>query len=93
MTALDPFSFFYLLLALIGCTGLGYVHFATLHSVSLGYLEGHPVRAVLIQVARMAVMVAVLFVLARLGALYLLCGAAGVLVGRFMVMHRVGREP
>lgn len=93
MSALEPTGFFVLLLVLIGGTGLGYVHFATLHAVSLDYLGGHPVRAVLVQIARMGLMVIVLVVLARLGALYLLSGAVGVLIGRFMVMHKAGREP
>jgi len=93
MTGIDPLQATLLLLALIGGTGLGYLHFSTLHAVSMDYLGGHPVRAVLVQLARMAIMVAALVLLVRLGAFYLLSGAAGVLVGRFMVIHRSGSEP
>jgi len=93
MSVLEPTGFSLLVVALLGGTVLGYLHFATLHKVSMDYLGGHPVRGVLIQVARMAVMVIVLVVLARLGAPFLLGAAVGILVGRFMVMHRAGREP
>ena len=93
MSALEPTGFFLLLLALIGGTGLGYLHFATLHAVSLDYLGGHPGRAVLIQLARMALMVTALVALAWLGALYLLSATVGVLIGRFMVMHGARKEP
>lgn len=93
MSALGPTGFFLLLLALIGGTGLGYIHFATLHAVSLDYLGGHPLRAVLVQLARMALMVIALIALAWLGALFLLSATVGVLIGRFMVMHGAGKEP
>lgn len=93
MTGPDPVQATLLLLVLAGGTGLGYLHFATLHAVSIDYLGGHPVRAVLAQLARLAIMVTALVLLVRLGALYLLGGAAGVLAGRFLVMHRMGRKP
>ncbi|AIT81880.1 MULTISPECIES: ATP synthase subunit I [Novosphingobium] len=71
---------------------LGLIHFRSLLQVSGDYLQGRAMRAALLQLARMTVLAAALYVMARVGAGCLLGGAAGVLVGRRLVMRRVGKE-
>ncbi|MEJ2456672.1 MAG: ATP synthase subunit I [Novosphingobium sp.] len=72
---------------------LGFVHFGTLASVSEDYLAGRTTRAITVHVLRMAVMVAVLFALVKLGAIPLLAGALGIVIARAMVLRRTRREP
>jgi F1F0 ATPase subunit 2 len=71
---------------------LGLVHFRSLRRVSNAYVDGHAARAAALQIARMAIMIAVLFALARVGALCLLAGAGGVLLGRRLVMRGMKEE-
>ena len=68
---------------------LGLAHFATLRKVTDLFLSGqHRARALGLQLARMGLAVAVFSGLALLGALPLLCGALGFLVGRAVVLRR-----
>lgn len=89
----DVMTLLTLIAVLAGGMALGFVHFTSLHRITDDYLGGHPGRALAFQLTRIVVMVAALVFLARLGALYLLAGAAGVMIARFIVMHRARREP
>ncbi|MCT2398446.1 ATP synthase subunit I [Novosphingobium mangrovi (ex Huang et al. 2023)] len=72
---------------------LGFVHFGMLASVTEDYLAGRAMRAVIVQVLRLAVLGAVLFALVRLGALPLLAGALGIIAARAIVLRRRRPEP
>ncbi|MGI3166069.1 ATP synthase subunit I [Pseudooceanicola sp. 200-1SW] len=82
-----------LLAALLGL-GLGVVHFASLRRVTDLYLgPGRaPARALALQLARLALLVAVFVLLAGLGAYPLLAGAAGLVLGRALVLRRARAE-
>lgn len=73
--------------ALVAGGLLGCLHFASLGVVTRDYAQGRAGRAVLLQAARMAVMVGGLFALARLGAGPLLAAALGLLAARTLVLH------
>ena len=72
---------------------LGLIHFRTLRQVSADYLAGYAGRAALLQMIRLAILVAVLFGLALLGAMDLLAGALGVLAARLVVVGRARKGP
>jgi hypothetical protein len=66
----------------------GLIHFATLHrNVELLAL-GSIAKALAIQGARLGLLLVILFVLAKLGAWALLCGAAGLLAARTVMLRR-----
>lgn len=72
-----------------GGVAVGVLHFSALDRVTQLYLGGGSVgRALLLQLSRLAVLGALLTGLAMLGALPLLSGALGLLVGRTIVMRR-----
>jgi len=72
---------------------LGLAHFASLRTVTAMLLSGrHPARAIALQVARMGVAVAVFAGFAFAGALPLICGALGFLLGRAVVLRRSREE-
>ncbi|MCA0920139.1 ATP synthase subunit I [Pseudooceanicola nanhaiensis] len=76
-------------LALAAGTGAGIVHFASLRRVTALYLEGGlAARTVALQLLRLALLAALLVGLALLGALPLLCGTLGLLLGRQIVLRR-----
>ncbi|WP_158971597.1 N-ATPase subunit AtpR [Chachezhania sediminis] len=76
-------------LALLIGLAMGLFHFSTLKRVSAMYLDGTPVWQVLgLQLARLAVLVAIFVVMALAGAMPLLAGAIGLLLGRIVVMRR-----
>ena len=72
---------------------LGLAHFASLRRVTAMYLSGgSPVRAVLLQLARLALLGGVLLLFAQLGAAPLLASALGVLIAREAVLRRARKE-
>jgi F1F0 ATPase subunit 2 len=74
---------------LIAGFAAGLVHFATLrHNVQLLAI-GSAGKALAMQLARLGLLVVILFVLAKLGPWTLLCGALGVLVARSVVLYRI----
>jgi len=79
------------LLLLAAClVGLatGLVHFAALRWNAGLYVKGGAARAAIIQIARFALLVTVLVVLAKLGAGPLLAGALGIFSARHIVLRR-----
>ena len=87
-----PFLALEAAIALIAGLMLGIVHFRSLHRVSTAYLDGRATRAIALQVARMVAMVALLFLLAWIGALSLVAGAGGVMLARWLVMDGLERS-
>lgn len=71
------------------CVGLalGFIHFRSLYRVSADYLGGRAVRAIALQLARLAILGVVLFLLVKVGALCLLGGAGGMMLARRLVMR------
>ena len=67
----------------------GLVHFSTLrHNVQL-LASGSVTRALAMQIARLGLLLVILFGLTKLGPWTLLWGAFGVLVARSVVLHRI----
>ncbi|SFC67181.1 ATP synthase subunit I [Tropicimonas isoalkanivorans] len=78
---------------LVGVT-LGLVHFSSLRRVTVLYLAGRDIgRALALQAARFANVLAVLVLLARVGVLPLLAGTLGLLVGRALVLRQARKVP
>jgi F1F0 ATPase subunit 2 len=73
---------------LIAGFAAGLVHFSTLRRNVQLLAFGSASKALAMQLARLALMLMVLFVLAKLGPWTLLCGALGVLVARSVVLRR-----
>ncbi len=71
---------------------LGLLHFGSLWWNTQSYLSGGVLRALAMQLARFAVLFGVLAGLSTLGALPLLCGALGLMLGRAILMRRLGRS-
>ncbi|MGI4812595.1 MAG: ATP synthase subunit I [Janthinobacterium lividum] len=67
--------------------GLG--HFATLQRNVQLLASGAAAKALALQLARLGLLLVILFVLAKLGPWTLLCGALGVLIARSVVLRRV----
>lgn len=67
---------------------LGLLHFATLGAAVARYTGGHVAVGLALHVVRMVILVAALYGLARMGAGPLLAGAAGLFVGRAIIMRR-----
>lgn len=70
---------------------LGVIHFGSLWWNATLFARGGAAAALAIQLARFAVLVLALAGLARLGAVPLLAGAAGLIAARQLVVHRLGR--
>lgn len=66
--------------------GLGWLHFASLSRVADLFVAGH-MRAVALQLARLAVLAGFLVLCAQGGAAVLVAGAAGVLAARARVLR------
>lgn len=66
----------------------GLIHFTTLHRNVELLAFGSPAKALAMQGARIGFLLVILFVLAKLGAWTLLCGAAGLLVARTVMLRR-----
>lgn len=75
------------------CAGLllGIGHFASLRWNADLLMQGRAARAAILMLGRFALLGLVLFGLALLGALPLLAGALGVILGRMIVLRR-GRQ-
>lgn len=74
--------------------GAGLLHFSTLEKVTQLYLAGGGIGLALgLQLARLALLGAVLVGLAYTGALPLLTGALGILAGRTIVLRAKRRAP
>jgi F1F0 ATPase subunit 2 len=73
------------------CVGLlaGTIHFAGLHWNVRLIVAGSSTKALTLQLLRMAGVAVLFFALAKLGAWALLCGAAGLLLARFVILQRV----
>ena len=72
--------------------GVGFLHFTTLEAVARRIVRGN-LSAVALQIGRLVILGLFLWLLARLGALDLLAGAAGVLVARSRVLARARAKP
>jgi F1F0 ATPase subunit 2 len=68
----------------------GVLHFTSLWWNARLFTTGSAGKAIAVQLGRIAVAVAVLILLARLGFAALLCGALGFLVARPLLMWRFG---
>jgi F1F0 ATPase subunit 2 len=68
----------------------GLIHFTGLRWNVRLLTAGTPGIAIGLQLARLGVLAAVFFALARLGPWALLSGAAGLLIARQMVLRRIG---
>jgi len=77
-----------ILLGLIVGLVAGLIHFTTLHRNVELLAFGSPAKALAMQGARIGLLLVILFVLAKLGAWTLLCGAAGLLVARTVMLRR-----
>lgn len=81
------------LLGLVSGALLGYAHFISLRRVTALYLQGGAtLRALALQLARLAVLAALLTGLALLGAVPLSGGAVGIMLARLLVLRRARRE-
>jgi F1F0 ATPase subunit 2 len=69
---------------------VGAFHFASLWWNTRLFTTGEAGKAIALQLGRIAVGVAVLTLLARLGLAALLCGALGLLVARPLLLWRFG---
>lgn len=67
--------------------GMGWLHFRGLRRVAEGLVAGQ-MRAVLLQVGRLALLGLFLFACAQFGPLTLIMAAAGVLAGRAFVLRQ-----
>jgi F1F0 ATPase subunit 2 len=67
----------------------GLVHFSTLQRNAQLLASGSASKALTMQLARLGLLLVILFVLAKLGPWTLLCGALGVFVARSVVLRRV----
>ncbi|MCA8883460.1 MAG: hypothetical protein KDA50_06905 [Rhodobacteraceae bacterium] len=86
---LDPQTVLLMLLAAPVGGLAGWLHFATLARVADLFVAGR-LSAVGLQLARLAVLGAFLWLCSRGGAAVLIAGAAGVLAGRAIVMRKGG---
>jgi F1F0 ATPase subunit 2 len=73
------------------CVGLaaGAIHFATLHWNVRLLIAGALAKAIGLQLLRLASVVVLFGVLAKLGAWPLLCGATALLLARSLILRRV----
>ena len=69
---------------------VGAFHFASLWWNTRLFTTGEAGKAIALQLGRIAIAVAVLTLLARLGLAALLCGALGLLVARPLLLWRFG---
>lgn len=86
MTAPDPHTLVLSVAAFATGTALGIVHFRSLLAVTHLLLAGR-LWGVALQMARFALLFGVLWAIAQLGPLPLICGLAGILTGRSYVIR------
>ena len=71
----------------------GAIHFSTLHWNIRLLVSGTPAKALGLQLLRLAGVVVLFGILAKLGVWPLLCGAAGLLLARSVILRRVQVAP
>ena len=91
LTAFSPAWIAAALIALAVGYGAGLFHFRSLRTVTKRLVDGDW-TAVLIQVARLAVLGGLLFLFTRWGAHVLIAGAAGILLARRRVLSQTEAE-
>ncbi|MFT4065942.1 ATP synthase subunit I [Paraburkholderia sp.] len=89
----DPVLGIQIAIGLLAGVLAGLIHFAGLHWNVRLLTAGRPGRALALQLARLGALAAVFVGLARLGPWALLCGAAGLLLARQVVLQRVKARP
>ncbi|MGE4304951.1 MAG: ATP synthase subunit I [Novosphingobium sp.] len=67
---------------------LGGFHFTSLAWTTQLYANGRIRRAIALHATRLAIIAAFLFGLARMGAVYLIAGALGLLISRAIIVRR-----
>jgi hypothetical protein len=77
--------------AVLAGLALGWLHFRSLRWVAERLAAGQPL-AVLLQIARMLLLALFFYLCAQLGTSTLLLAAAGVLIGRFLVLRQSLQE-
>lgn len=81
----DVSSLMFALLAGLAGLGAGWLHFASLEWVANRIVEGR-LSAIGLQLGRIVLLGGILFLFAQGGALVLIAGAAGILLGRAIVL-------
>jgi F1F0 ATPase subunit 2 len=81
-----------IVIGLIAGLLIGGFHFASLWWNTRLFTTGEAGKAIALQLGRIAVAVAALTLLARLGLAALLCGALGLLVARPLLLWRFGES-
>ena len=71
----------------------GAIHFSTLRWNVRLLISGTPAKAIALQLLRLAGVVVLFVILAKLGVWPLLCGAAGLLLARGFILRRVQVTP
>jgi hypothetical protein len=89
---MDWADLLYLLLAIGGGVAAGLLHFGFLRRVTADYLGGNAVRALALQLARLALLISVLFAVAQAGAALLLAFAGGLVAGRQVIVRQTRRS-
>ncbi|KCZ86219.1 hypothetical protein HAD_11050 [Hyphomonas adhaerens MHS-3] len=82
----DVSSLIFALLAGLAGLGAGWLHFASLEWVANRIVEGR-LSAIGLQLGRIVLLGGILFLFAQGGALVLIAGAAGILLGRVIVLR------
>ncbi|WP_139068806.1 MULTISPECIES: hypothetical protein [unclassified Hyphomonas] len=78
------------LLAGLAGIGIGWLHFYSLERIAEMIVAGR-LSAIGLQLARIVLLIGILWLFAQAGALVLLAGAAGVLAGRMIVIRGARR--
>lgn len=81
----DVSAFIFALLASLAGLGAGWLHFASLEWVANRIVEGR-LSAIGLQLGRLVLLGGILFLFAQGGALVLIAGTAGILLGRAIVL-------
>ena len=81
----DASSLIFSLLAGLAGLGVGWLHFASLEWVANRIVEGR-LSAIGLQLGRLVLLGGILFLFAQGGALVLIAGTAGILLGRAIVL-------
>lgn len=87
MSAPNSFTLVLALLAAGTGLGVGWLHFSSLERVARMVLEGR-LAAIGLQIGRLVLLGCLLWLFAKGGALVLIAGAAGIWVGRSLVLRR-----
>ncbi|MCC0062918.1 MAG: hypothetical protein H6895_02370 [Defluviimonas sp.] len=90
MSLPDPATLLLTLAATLAGLGTGWFHFASLARIAEMIVAGR-IAAIWLQIARLVLIAALLWLCARGGALVLIAGAVGILAGRSVALRRAGR--